>query len=449
MAIHMADHSRTSGGVAGKLSDRVTELLGTDLPFRIRAWDGSEWGPEGGPVVVIRSKRALRRFLWKPDELGIARAYVTGDLDVEGDLEEGFRQLRHFGREQGKHLSLTPRDYLGLFGTLAGLGAIGLPPKRPGSEAQVKGRIHSKLRDSAVIAHHYDLSNDFYELILDDNMAYSCAYWTSDDPDATLADAQTDKLDQVCGKLGLKPGMRMLDVGCGWGSLSIHAARYYGAIVTGVTLSKEQLGFASKRVADLGLQDSVDLRIQDYRDIDDGPYDAITSIEMGEHVGKENYPTFVGALFGLLKPEGRVVIQQMSRGAVSPGGGPFIEAYIAPDMHMRPVGETVALLEQAGFEVRDVEAMREHYARTIRAWHHTFESHWDEAVALVGEETARVWRLYLVGALLTFDDGTTGVDQIVAVKRSESGESGMAPTRPGWAGGVVGAGISGGGRALP
>jgi cyclopropane-fatty-acyl-phospholipid synthase len=442
MAISVSDHTGTAGGVAGRISDRVTGLLGSDLPCRIRAWDGSEWGPEGGPVVVLRSKRALRRFLWKPDELGIARAYVTGDLDVEGDLEEGFRRLRRFGREQGKHLSLKPRQYVALFATLAGLGAIGPPPKRPASEAQVKGRIHSKVRDSAVIAHHYDLSNEFYELILDGNMAYSCAYWTSDAPDYGLADAQTDKLDLVCRKLGLRPGMRLLDVGCGWGSLSIHAARYHGASVTGVTLSREQLDFARKRVADLGLQDRVDLRLQDYRDVDDGPYDAATSIEMGEHVGAEHYPAFVGALFRLLRPEGRVVIQQMSRGAVSPGGGPFIEAYIAPDMHMRPVGETVALLEQGGFEVRDVEAMREHYARTIRAWHATFESHWDDAVAMVGEEIARVWRLYFVGALLTFDDGSTGVDQIVAVKRSEDGASGMAPTRADWA---VGAGRAGGG----
>ncbi|MCU1458107.1 MAG: cyclopropane fatty acid synthase [Actinomycetia bacterium] len=433
MSVLMSDPSKTVGGIAGKLADRVTALLGTDLPCRIRAWDGSEWGPGGGPVVVIRSRRALRRFLWKPDELGIARAYVTGDLDVEGDIEEGFRRLRRFGREHGKHLALHPRDYLGLAGTLAGVGAIGLPPKRPTSEAQVKGRLHSKLRDSAVIAHHYDLSNDFYELILDESMAYSSAYWTSDGPDYGLADAQTDKLDLVCRKLGLKPGMRMLDVGCGWGSLSIHAARDYGATVTGVTLSREQLDFARKRVADLGLQEQVDLRLQDYRDVDDGPYDVATSIEMGEHVGKENYPTFVGALFRLLGPEGRVVIQQMSRSGVSPGGGPFIEAYIAPDMHMRPVGETVALLEQGGFEVRDVEAMREHYARTIRAWHATFEASWDEAVSLVGEETARVWRLYLVGALLTFDDGSTGVDQILAVKPADGGSSGMAPTRAEWA----------------
>jgi cyclopropane-fatty-acyl-phospholipid synthase len=289
----------------------------------------------------------------------------------------------------------------------------------------VRGRLHSKARDLDAIAHHYDLSNAFYSLILDPHMAYSCAYWTSDDPAYTLEDAQRDKLDLVCRKLDLAPGMRVLDIGCGWGSFSLHAAEHYGVDVVGVTLSREQRAFVLGRVAERGLGEHVEIRQQDYRDVADGPFDAIVSLEMGEHVGADQYPVFAAGLHRLVREQGRVLIQQMSRRG-RPGGGAFIESYIAPDMHMRPVGETVALLEDAGLEVRDVEAMREHYVRTIEAWWRAFEAHWDDAVALVGEEVARVWRLYLVGGALTFREGRMGVDQILSVRCSADGASGMA-----------------------
>ncbi len=420
------------GSLARTLAEPVTRLVGAELPVRIRAWDGSEVGPGDAPVAIIRSRRALRRMVWSPGELGLARAYVTGDLDVEGDLEDGFRRMRRFARDHGARIHVEPRDYATVVGAAARLGAIGPPPRPPAAEAKVGGRLHSKARDAQAIAHHYDLSNDFYELILDENMAYSCAYWTSDACDYTLADAQHDKLELVCRKLALVPGMRLLDVGCGWGSLSIHAARFHGVQVTGVTVSREQLDFARKRAADLGLADRIDFRLQDYRDVADGPYDAATSIEMGEHVGDEHYPEFVGNLHRLLRDHGRLVVQQMSRGSVAPGGGPFVEAYIAPDMHMRPVGETVGLVEAAGFEVRDVHSLREHYARTARAWRATFESRWDDAVALVGEETARVWRLYLVAGVLAFEERSMGVDQILAVKPDRAGGTGMPPTRADW-----------------
>jgi cyclopropane-fatty-acyl-phospholipid synthase len=252
-------------------------------------------------------------------------------------------------------------------------------------------------------------------------MAYSCAYWTSDDQ--TLEEAQRAKLDLVCRKLGLEPGMRFLDIGCGWGSLSLYAAENFGVDMVGVTLSKEQQAFVQRRAGD-----RVEIRLQDYREISDGPYDAVASIEMGEHVGAGNYPTFAAGLHRLVRDQGRVLVQQMSRRGL-PGGGPFIESYIAPDMHMRPVGETVALLEDAGLEVRDVHAMREHYVRTVDVWYRTFENRWNEVVAMVGEEVARVWRLYLVGGSLSFREGRMGVDQILAVKRSADGRSGMPARR--------------------
>ncbi|MGH3587775.1 MAG: class I SAM-dependent methyltransferase, partial [Pseudonocardia sp.] len=289
-------------------------------------------------------------------------------------------------------------------------------------------RLHSLRRDQAAISHHYDLSNDFYSLILDPHMAYSCGYFTSDDPGYTVEDAQRDKLDLVCRKLGIREGSRHLDIGCGWGSMSLYIAENHGAHVVGVTISSEQRDFVERRVRERGLEDLVEVRLQDYRDVTDGPFDTVTYIEMGEHVGRRNYPVFTGRIHRLLRPGGRMLIQQMSRTS-RPGGGPFIEAFIAPDMHMRPVGETIALIEQAGLEVRDVHALREHYVRTVGAWYATFEANWDKAVAMVGEEVARVWRLYLVGGALAFEEGRMGVDQILAVKPTSDGRSGLPSVR--------------------
>ena len=283
------------------------------------------------------------------------------------------------------------------------------PPSPPGCELRVRGRLHSRARDRAVIAGHYDLPAAFYRLILDPTMAYSCAHWDKAD---TLAAAQQDKLELICAKLGLQPGTTLLDMGCGWGSLAVHAAREHRARVTAVTLSAEQGSYVRRHA-----QNEVEVRIQDYRDPLDGPYDAIASVEMGEHVGAAEYPRFCAALHQLLKPGGRLLIQQMSRGTRAPGGGPFIESYIAPDMHMRPVGETVRLIENAGFEVTGVQPMREHYVRTIRAWLHNFEANLPAIAETLTEEQVRAWRLYLAGGALAFEDGRMGVDQILAVRQ--------------------------------
>jgi len=219
----------------------------------------------------------------------------------------------------------------------------------------------------------------------------------------------------VCAKLAIGPRTRLLDIGCGWGSLVEHAARHYGAQVTGVTLSDQQAACARSRLADAGLAGMTEIRLTDYRDIDDGPYQAIAVIEMGEHVGQAGYPAFAARLRELLAPGGRLLIQQMSRGGPAPGGGAFISSYIAPDMHMRPLSATLALLEDAGLEIRDVQALREHYVPTFRAWLATLDERFADAAALVGEEAARAWRLFLAGGALAFEDGTTGVDQILAV----------------------------------
>ncbi|MFS8201510.1 class I SAM-dependent methyltransferase [Streptomyces sp. CWNU-52B] len=420
-------------GAAHRLAELAEHALGGRPPVRLRAWDGSETGPADTPVIVVRSRRALRRLLWQPGELGLAQAYVTGELDVEGDLAQGLRAVWGAVRERGEDTPrFTPADRLRAARTALGLGAVGPRPATPRSQARLRGGLHSRARDRAAISHHYDLSNDFYRLLLDDTMAYSSGYWTSDEPDFTGADAQRAKLELICRKLDLVPGARLLDIGCGWGSLTLYAAERHKAQVTAVTLAREQAAYIREQVRERGLQHQVDVVCQDYRDIVGGAYDAVATVEMGEHVGDAEYPAFAAALHRLVRPMGRVLVQQMSRGSHAPGGGEFIEAYIAPDMHMRPMGQTVGLLEDAGLEVRSVESLREHYVRTIGGWHRTLEDRWDEFVRLVGEETARVWRLYLVGAALAFEEGRMGVDQIVGVRPAPGGTSGLPDTPATW-----------------
>ncbi|MFC9157834.1 class I SAM-dependent methyltransferase [Streptomyces bauhiniae] len=411
-------------GAAHRLAALVEDALGAPLPVRLRAWDGSETGPSDGPVVVLRSRRALRRLLWQPGELGLAQAYITGELDVEGDLAEGLRAAWTSARERGAHTPrLTLADWARAVGEAARLGVVGPRLPAPATEARLRGDRHTKARDRAAISHHYDLSNDFYRLLLDETMAYSCGYWTAEDMHP--ADAQRAKLELICRKLGLTAGSRLLDIGCGWGSLTLYAAERYQAQVTAVTLAREQAAYVREQVRERGLEHLVEVVCQDYRDISGSAYDAVATVEMGEHVGDDEYPAFAAALHRMVRPGGRVLVQQMSRGANAPGGGAFIEAYIAPDMHMRPLGDTVALLEAAGLEVRSTESMREHYVRTVAAWHETLERRWDEVVALVGTETARVWRLYLVGGALAFEEGRMGVDQILSVRRDRKGAGGL------------------------
>ncbi|MFB6550599.1 class I SAM-dependent methyltransferase [Streptomyces sp. NPDC056405] len=426
----------TRPGAAHRLAALVEDALGGPLPVRLRAWDGTETGPADGPVVVVRSRRALRRLLWQPGELGLAQAYVTGELDVDGDLADGLRRMWAATRERRLHpprLGLADRARAA--GAAVRLGAVGPRPATPASQARLRGGLHTKSRDRAAISHHYDLSNDFYRLLLDDTMAYSCGVWTDENTGtdvASAADAQRAKLELICRKLGLTSGARLLDIGCGWGSLTLYAAEQHKARVTAVTLAREQAAHVREQVRERGLEDRVEVVCQDYRDITGGDYDAVSTVEMGEHVGDAEYPAFAAALHRLVRPEGRVLVQQMSRGRNAPGGGAFIEAYIAPDMHMRPLGETVQLLEDAGLEVRHTESLREHYVRTVTAWERTLEQRWDDFVALVGEETARVWRLYLVGGALAFEQRRMGVDQILSVRPTREGVSGMPATPGEW-----------------
>ncbi|MFF7737997.1 class I SAM-dependent methyltransferase [Streptomyces sp. NPDC007984] len=419
---------------AQRLQGLFTQLLGAPLPVRIRAWDGSQSGPPGAPTLVVRNRRALRRLLWKPGELGLARAWVAGDLDIEGDLYATLDLLAGLIWERGddaRTLAQALRDpeVRAAVRGLVKLAGPPLPPAPPREEARNPRRhLHTKHTDRRAISHHYDVGNDFYEIVLGPSMVYSCAYWPT--PDSTLEQAQRDKLELVCRKLGLRPGLRLLDVGCGWGSMAIHAAREHGVRVVGVTLSQEQAAYARKRVADEGLTDKVEIRVQDYRDVRDGPYDAISSIGMAEHVGADRYLEYAADLYDLLKPGGRLLNHQIAR---RPQGDEatysvdaFIDSYVFPDGELQPIGATVAQLERAGFEVRDVEAIREHYALTLRRWVERLEADWQRAVHLTTPGRARVWRLYMAASALAFERNRIGVNQVLAVRTAESGASGMS-----------------------
>ncbi|MGW7370228.1 class I SAM-dependent methyltransferase [Streptomyces sp. NPDC054841] len=427
---------------ASRLTTLAEELTGAPLPVRIRAWDGSESGPPDAPVLVIRHRRALRRLLWKPGELGLARGWVAGEIDVEGDLYEALDRLAGLiwertapatggSRPEAARLAQSLRDpqlreaareLLRLAGRRAWL-----PPAPPPEEVRKRrGPLHTKVRDRQAISHHYDVGNDFYEQVLGPSMVYSCAYW---EDGGSLADAQRDKLDLVCRKLALREGDRLLDVGCGWGSMAMHAAREYGAQVTGITLSREQAAYARKRIAEEGLADRIEIRVQDYRDVRDAPFDAISSIGMAEHVGSVRYREYADVLHALLVPGGRLLNHQIARRPEEDEAAyqvdDFIDAYVFPDGELAPLGRTVSILEEAGFEARDVESIREHYARTLRAWVANLEADWKGAVRRTSPGRARIWRLYMAASALAFERNRIGVNQILAVRTPESGDSGM------------------------
>ncbi|MFD8827699.1 class I SAM-dependent methyltransferase [Streptomyces sp. NPDC059605] len=428
-----------------RLTALVEELLGERLPVRIRAWDGSESGPPGAPVLVVRRRRALRRLLWKPGELGLARAWVAGEIDIEGDLYETLDLLaaliweRPDGAGERVHPARDPRVRAFAKGLLR-LAGPWLPPPPPPEEVRRRaGALHTRRRDKEAISHHYDVGNDFYELVLGPSMVYSCAYW---EDGGDLEGAQRDKLDLVCRKLALKEGDRLLDVGCGWGSMAIHAAREYGARVTGVTLSAEQAAYARKRVAEEGLADRVEIRVQDYRDVRDGPYDAVSSIGMAEHVGAVRFREYADDLYALLKPGGRLLNHQIARRPERNESAyhvdDFIDAYVFPDGELAPVGRTVTTLEEAGFEARDVESIREHYALTLRRWVANLEKQWDRAVRMTSYGRARVWRLYMAASALSFEHNKIGVNQILVVRPAEGGSSRMPLRARDWTASATG-----------
>ncbi len=419
--------------------DIAEALVGPALPIRITTPEGEQLGNiDAASGIVLKNAEAIRHLVRAPGELGFARAYVSGALDIEGsiwDIVSLQRELPDVKLQPATVAKLTALVGLDIFKPLA------LPPEEVRS-----GRTwtaHTKRRDAASISHHYDVGNDFYELVLGPSMTYSCAVFEglSD----SLDQAQANKYELICRKLGLEPGMRLLDVGCGWGGMVLHAASHHGVQAVGVTISTEQAARARKRVADAGLERAIEIRIQDYRDLNDGPFDAISSIGMTEHVGLRQLRDYFDIMHGLLSPQGRLLNHQIGRRPqrrhhrwserpertrVHTRG--FVHRYVFPDGELHEVGDLIGVVQRAGLEVRHMESLREHYALTLRHWVQNLETHWEDAVALVGEGRVRVWHLYMAASAELFAVNRIQIHQVLATKTPvTSGEAGF-PLRHQW-----------------
>ncbi|NMH96414.1 SAM-dependent methyltransferase [Pseudonocardia acidicola] len=408
-----------------RVADIFSGVIGADAPVRLIGYDGSKAGPDGAEVALrIESPRALARLASAPGSLGLARAYVTGDIEVEGELYTALSALADVTLH-----SIPRREQLRLARQLLPVWLTHRVPP-PDLEARPRGRLHSRRRDSQAISHHYDVSNRFYEWVLGPSMAYTCACFPT--PDATLEQAQTAKHELVAQKLALAPGMRLLDVGCGWGGMVMHAAAEHGVRALGVTLSRKQAEWAQAEIERRGLGDLAEVRYLDYRDVTETGFDAVSSIGLTEHIGKAQLPSYFRFLHSRLRPEGRLLnhcITQPHKPAHL-RTDPFIARYVFPDGQLEPIGHLVSVMNEAGFEIRHEENLREHYARTLAAWGDNLEANWDAAVAEVGLGRARVWRLYMAASRLGFERNNIQLHQVLGVTLGEHGHSGF-PLR-GW-----------------
>jgi cyclopropane-fatty-acyl-phospholipid synthase len=395
---------------------REVERALPSRPFTLRFWDGTELpattgdgnGAGPAPTFTVRSPRAVAHALRAPGQLGLGRAYVSGELAVD-DIDAVMRLLATW-----RPPPIDRRDRARL--TLAAVAAMGLtrPPRPPVSELVPQGTRHSRERDARSVRHHYDVSNDFFELFLGPTMTYSCGVWARSGA-STLEEAQEAKLELVCTKLGLQPGERVLDVGCGWGAFALHAAARHGVHVTGITLSPAQAERARQRVEQAGLGDRVEIRLADYRELQAEPFDAIASIGMVEHVGEVQIDTYAERLAELLTPGGRLLNHGIARQRHSdPDAGDFSERYVFPDAEPLHLSRVLLALERAGFVTQHVEGLGADYAETLRHWAGRLDASLAEATRLAGEERIRVWRLYLRAARNGFLSGFTGIYQVRA-----------------------------------
>jgi cyclopropane-fatty-acyl-phospholipid synthase len=380
-----------------------------ERPFSVELWDGTRIAATNGagPTFRVRSPKAVAHALRAPGQLGLGRAYVSGEIEVD-DLDAVLALL---GSWQPPPVDRPARARLALAAARA--SGLQLPPRVPASELKPRGRRHSSERDARAVRHHYDLPVEFFALFLDDSMTYSCGLFSRGA--TTLEEAQEAKLELVCKKLGLRPGERVLDVGCGWGSFPIHAAARHDVEVLGITLSAPQAERARQRVAELGLSERVEIRVADYRELDERPFDAIASIGMVEHVGANKIDLYADRLAALLRPGGRLLnhgIARLRHG--EPEAGPFSERYVFPDAAPLHLSRILSAVERAGLETRHLEGLREDYATTLSHWIARFDERLDDAVRLAGPERARVWRLYLRAARNGFQTGFTSVYQVLA-----------------------------------
>jgi cyclopropane-fatty-acyl-phospholipid synthase len=380
-----------------------------DRPFAISFWDGGRLErTRPGPTLSVRSPRAIGHVLRAPGELGLGRAYVCGDIDVD-DLDALVALL---GRWHPPPIGAATR--LRLLASAVRLAGLRRPPP-PAAELQPRGATHSRTRDARAVRHHYDVSNEFFALFLDDSMTYSCALF--EEGMETLEEAQEAKLELICRKLSLEPGQRFLDIGCGWGSLVIHAARHHGVSALGITLSEPQAQLAAERAAEAGVGDRVKLRVMDYRDLGGERFDAIASIGMVEHVGVKQIDEYARHVAAALEPHGRVLNHGIAYVRADPGGGhaggAFSNRYVFPDGEVQNLSRMLSAFERAGLETLHVESLHTDYAETLRHWATRLDEHRTEAARLAGAERLRVWRLYLRAARNGFETGQTAVYQML------------------------------------
>ena len=396
----------------------------------VRLWDGTNW-PDDRPrpvVLVLQHAGALRSMFAAGTELALAEAYLYNDFDIEGDIIAAFDLADALVKATN-----------GWGVKLSAAGKLLRLPKRESDRsngrqaASLQGKIHSIARDRKAVTYHYDVSNDFYQLFLDERLVYSCAYFTT--PELSLDEAQIAKLEMICRKLRLQPGQRLLDVGCGWGGLAMYAASHYGVEVLGITLSQPQADLANQRIKAAGLERRCRVEVRDYRELEDThPYDALVSIGMFEHVGAALLPIYFKKAVSLLKPGGVFLNHGIAR-RLTDGPerrGSFSDKYVFPDGELEPISESLRAAEEARLEVRDVESWREHYALTLRHWVDRLEAHHQDALKFVDEVTYRVWRLYMAGSSHGFHSGRLNVYQSLLVKPTAEGLSGLPSTRADW-----------------
>jgi len=415
------------------LAEVFKQVMGPDEHVEFAAYDGSRAGDPGSPVkLTVRSPVAVSYLAQAPGAIGLARAYVSGHLDVDGDMYEALARM-----SKAQTLTVSATDKVRLLQALGGpkllLHRVPPPPQEVRKNRRwTSGRRHTKGRDAKAIKHHYDVSNTFYEWVLGPTMAYTCACYPAQD--TTLEEAQRYKFDLVARKLGLSAGMRLLDVGCGWGGMVRHAAREYGVQAIGVTLSAQQAAWGQAAIEREGLSGLAEVRHMDYRDVAETAFDAVSSIGLTEHIGAKQLPSYFACLYGKLKPGGRLLNHAITRpDNIEPPHrkNGFINRYVFPDGELEGPGFLVSLMHDTGFEVRHEENLREHYSMTLAAWSANLDAHWDEAVKEVGEGTARVWRLYMAGSRLGFDRNNIQLHQILGVRLHADGRSDM-PLRPDW-----------------
>lgn len=408
------------------------EKFFSDIPYKsfaVRLWDGTHWQPAGLPpkfTLELKHPGALRRMFWTPNELSLGEAYIYGDFDITGDIEDCFN-LSKYLLERSWRLS----EKASLARDLLTLPARHHPG--PGDRgARLKGPLHSKQRDSQAISYHYNVSNDFYRLWLDEQMVYSCAFFHT--ADETLEEAQQRKLDYICRKLRLKQGDRLLDIGCGWGGLIMHAVRNYGVDALGITLSRNQADLANERIRSAGLADRCIVRVLDYRDLEeDAPFDKLVSVGMFEHVGEAQLANYFQKALRLLKPGGAFLNHGITESAQRPPqrGPSFIDRYVFPDGELKPISTSLQIAEEAGFEIRDVESLREHYAMTLRHWVERLQKNRDRAIEMTSTVTYRIWQIYMAGSAYGFETGELNLYQALMI-RPEGKASPLPLTRCDW-----------------